>query len=609
MIDFKQIIANRISKVIDIDKNELVEYIEIPKDDKNGDYAFPCFKIAKKLKKSPQIIANEIKEKLENEVQVLSNESQEKPKNEFQIINKELQESEGKDQSLNKDLNQKNIDEIDKIEVVGGYLNFFINKELLAEEVLKAVNDSEKFGSSKIGNGKTILIDYSSPNIAKPFHIGHLRTTLIGNSLYKVYKYLGYNTIGINHLGDYGTQFGKMIEAYKMWGDEYNLEEDPINQMMDMYVRINNLCKEDENVLNRCRENFKLLENGDKYCTDLWNKFKELSMIEFNKIYELLDVKFDSYKGEAFYADKTDEVIKILDEKGKLTESEGAKVVDLTDVGIKTPCIIQKANGSSIYAARDLAAILYRARTYDFDKCLYVVAYEQNLHFKQIFAVAKYLVDEKYANGLIHVSYGMVNLPTGKMSTRLGNVVKIEDLLNGTIEKAKEVIEEKNSELENKDDIAKKVGIGAVVFNTLSTTTIKDQIFDWDTALNFQGETGPYVQYTYVRTKSILDKIDKIPKFENISIQNLTDEYSFEVLKLLYNFENILIQVTEKNEPSFLARYLIDLSKAFSNFYNENKIICEDDNLKNARIYLTYSVSIVLKQGAELLGMQMPEKM
>ena len=571
MLNFKQIIANEISKVTQIDEEELEAYIEVPKDTKNGDYAFPCFRLAKELKKAPPIIANEIKEKLEAEISAQ--------------------------------------EEIEKIEVAGGYLNFYINKEILANEVLKEISLKEEFGKSEIGNGKNIIVEYSAPNIAKPFHIGHLRTTLIGNSLYRIYKYLGYNTTGINHLGDYGTQFGKMIEAYKMWGNEYNLEDDPINKMMDMYVRINSICKEDQVVLERCRENFRLLEAGDKYCVDLWNKFKDLSMIEFNKIYDILDVKFDSIAGESFYADKTDEVIQILDEKGKLVESEGAKIVDLEYAGIETPCIIQKSNGSTIYATRDLAAIIYRARTYDFDKCLYVVAYEQNLHFKQIFEVAKYLVDEKYVKGLEHVSYGMVTLPTGKMSTRLGNVVKIEDLLNGTIEKAGEIIQEKNPELENKEEVAQKVGIGAIVFNTLSTTTGKDQVFDWDTALNFQGETGPYIQYTYVRTKSVLEKAGYIPEFKDIKIENLLDEDSIEVLKLIYNFEDILIQVTQKEEPSILARYLIDLSKTFSSFYNENKIITENKDVQDARIYLTYATGKVLKQGAELLGMKMPEKM
>ncbi len=568
MIQFKNEIAKEISKATEIEQNEIEGYIEIPKDQNNGDYAFPCFRLAKTLKKAPQAIAEEIKEKIEIDNNI-----------------------------------------IEKIEVLGGYINFYINKKLLAKEVLEEITSKEEYGKSEIGKGKNIIVEYSSPNIAKPFHIGHLRTTLIGNSLYRIYKYLGYNTTGINHLGDYGTQFGKMIEAYKMWGEEYDLTVDPINKLMDMYVRINDLCKADENVLERCRENFRLLEAGDKYCTDLWNKFKDVSMVEFEKIYDILNVKFDSYNGEAFYSDKIDEVIQILEEKGVLVESEGAKIVDLTDVGIKTPCIVQKANGSSIYATRDLAAIMYRAKTYDFDKCLYVVAYEQNLHFKQIFAVAKYLVDEKYVKGLEHVSYGMVALPSGRMSTRLGNVVKIEDLINGTIEKAEEIIAEKNPDLEEKEEVAKKVGIGAIVYNTLSTANIKDQIFDWNTALNFQGETGPYIQYTYVRTQSVLSKVEEMPKFEDINIEKLQDEYSINVLKTIYNFEDILTQVTNKEEPSILARYLIDLAKAFSNFYNENKIIGEEKELQDARIYLTNAVGKLLKIGGYLLGMEMPNKM
>ena len=568
MLNFKNEIAKYIANATNIQQNEIESFIEIPKDKNNGDYAFPCFRLAKILKKAPPAIAEEIKEKIE-------------------------------------------VDEkyITKIEIAGGYLNFYINKKIQIEELFKEFSENEEYGKSKIGKGKNIIVEYSSPNIAKPFHIGHLRTTLIGNCLYRVYKYLGYNTTGINHLGDYGTQFGKMIEAYKMWGKEYDLTEDPINKMMDMYVKINDLCKKDEEVLERCRENFKLLENGDKYCTELWEKFKELSLKEFSKIYDILNVKFDSYAGESFYQDKMDEVIQILESKGRLTESNGAKIVDLEDRGINTPCIIQKSDGSTIYATRDLAAILYRARTYDFDKCLYVVAYEQNLHFKQIFEVAKDLVDEKYWKGLEHISYGMVSLPTGKMSTRLGNVVKIEQLISETINKAKEIIEEKNPNLPDKDEVAKKVGVGAIIFNTLASTNIKDQIFDWNVALNFQGETGPYIQYTYVRTRSVLEKIQEIPNVNEIKIEKLMDEYSLNLIDLLYNFEDILKQVTCKNEPGILARYLIDVAKNYSIFYNENKIICEDKELQNARVYLTNCVSKVLKQGANLLGIEMPEKM
>ena len=569
MIDFKNEISKAIEKVINIDSKTLNTYIEVPKDFENGDYSFPCFKLAKELKKSPQIIAGEIQEKIE--------------------LDKKI---------------------IEKIEVAGGYINFYINKETITKEVIDEISSNENYGHSNVGKNKNIVIDYSSPNIAKPFHIGHLKTTVIGGALYNIYKYLGYNVIGINHLGDYGTQFGKLIEGYKLFGNEYDLTENPIDKLADIYKRINELCSEDEKVLENCRENFKLLEKGDEYCTKLWKKFSDLSIGEFQKIYDLLGSKFDFWLGESFYADKTDEVIKILENTGKLQESEGAKIVDLSNSGIDTPCIIYKSNESTIYATRDLAAILYRARTYNFDKCIYVTSYEQNLYFKQIFEVAKLLgLDEKYTNGLEHVAYGMVRLPSGKMSTRQGNFVKIEDLLNDTIKEARRIIEDKNPNLEDKENVAKDVGIGAVIFNNLATSRIKDEIFDIDTMLNFQGETGPYLQYTYVRTKSVIEKVSSIPKIENINVEVLTDKYSQNIIKLIYKFEDILNQVIDKNEPSILSRYLIDLAKAYSLFYNENKIIVDDEKIKNARVFLTYAVGKVLKIGCNLLGINMPNKM
>ena len=567
MKNFKEIIAKQIAKTIEINEKELESYIETPKDTKNGDYAFPCFRLAKELRKAPPAIANEIKEKIEP------------------------------------------VEEIEKIEVVGGYLNFFINKETLAKEVLEEILKTEQYGKSEIGKEKNIVIDYSAPNIAKPFHIGHLRSTVIGGALYNIYKYLGYNVTGVNHLGDYGTQFGKLIEGYKMWGEEYDIEKDPINELTKIYIRINEACKNDEQILENCRNNFKKLEDGDPYCVEIWKKFRELSLQEFQKVYDLLGSKFDSWNGESFYSDKMPEVIDILQKTGKLVESQGAKIIDLEDKGINTPCIIEKSNGSTTYATRDLAAILYRARTYDFDKALYVTSYEQVLHFKQVFEVAKLLgLDEKYTNGLEHVSFGMVLLPEGKMSTREGNIIKLEELLNEAISRAKEIIEQKNPDLENKEEVAKKVGIGAVIFNDMSASRIKDEVFDWNTILNFQGETGPYIQYTYVRTKSVLEKAGYLPKIEDVNTENLSDDYSMAIFKLIYNFEDVLVQVTDKNEPSILARYLIDLAKAYSSFYNENKIIVEDKEVQDARIYLTYATSEVLKQGANLLGIEMPEK-
>lgn len=569
MINFKNIIANAISKVVNINETEIEMSIEKPKGSENGDYAFPCFRLAKELHKAPQMIANDVKE------------------------------------NIKVDENQ-----ITKIEVVGGYLNFFINKEILVKEVLNEMSENKEYGKSTIGNGKNIVIDYSAPNIAKPFHIGHLRSTVIGAALYKIYKYLGYNVTGINHLGDYGTQFGKLIEGYKLWGNEYNIEENPIDELTKIYIRINQACKEDEKVLENCRNNFKKLEDGDKYCVEIWQKFRELSLKEFQKVYDILGSKFDSWNGEAFYSDKMPEVIDILNKTGKLVESEGAKIIDLEDKGINTPCIIEKSNGSSTYATRDLAAIMYRARTYDFDKALYITSYEQVLHFKQVFEVAKLLgLDEKYTNGLEHVAFGMVLLPTGKMSTREGTSIKLSELLNEAISRAKAIIEQKNPELENKDEVAKKVGVGAVIFNDLANNRVKDEIFDWDTILNFQGETGPYIQYTYVRTKSVIEKAGGVPDISEVNSELLQDEYSIKLLKLIYDFEDVLVQVTDKNEPSILSRYLIDVAKAYSNFYNENKIINDDKNLQNARVYLTYSAGIILKTGAGLLGIEMPDKM
>ena len=567
MIDFKSIIAQELAKVTNID--EIEQYIEIPSNKEMGDYSLPCFKLAKELKKSPQIIANEIKEKLK----------------------------------LDEDI-------VEKVQVVNGYLNFFINPKAIINTVFQEIEaKKEQFGSSTIGNGKNIVIDYSSPNIAKPFHIGHLRSTVIGGALYKIYKFLGYNVTGINHLGDYGTQFGKLIEGYKRWGDEYNIEENPIDELTKIYVRINNLCKEDESVLEECRNNFKKLEEGDKYCTELWQKFRSLSLKEFQKVYDLLDVNFDSLNGEAFYSDKMGEVVNLLEKSGKLVESEGARVIDLEDKQMP-PCLIEKTNGSTTYATRDLAAILYRARTYNFDKAIYVTSYEQILHFKQVFEVAKLLgLDEKYTNNLVHVPFGMVMLKTGKMSTREGNIIKLEELLNEAISRASTIIEEKNPNLENKEEVAKRVGIGAVIFNDLYNSRIKDEIFDWDTMLNFNGETGPYLQYMYVRTNSILEKVEKIEKISNIDISVLEDEESINLIKEIYFFGDIIKQAAIKDEPYIISRYLINIAKLFSTFYNENKIIIEDEKVKNARVYVTYCTNLVLKIGAKLLGIQMPEKM
>ena len=571
MKDFKQIIAEEIEKATNIKSEQILSNIGVPKDASNGDYAFPCFSLAKELKKSPVAIAEEIKQKIE---QGLEN-------------NKEISE----------------------VNAVNGFLNFKLNKNYIAKEVVEEFEkEKQHFGAGKLEKVQNIVIDYSAPNIAKPFHIGHLRSTVIGQALYNIYKFLGYNVTGINHLGDYGTQFGKLIEGYKRWGTEYDIENNPIDELTKIYIRINNLCKEDESVLEECRNNFKKLEDGDEYCTTLWKKFRDLSLKEFNKVYDVLGIKFDSLNGEAFYSDKMPEIINILEKAGKLEESEGAKVVKLGEE--MPPCLIIKSNGSTTYATRDLAAIKYRAETYDFDKAIYVTSYEQILHFKQVFETAKYLgLAPKYTNGLVHVPFGMVLSKDGKMSTREGKIIKLEDLLNEAIEKSRKVIENKNPNLENKEEVAKKVGIGAVIFNDLANSRIKDELFDWDTMLNFNGETGPYVQYTTVRAKSVLEKAGNQPDIKDVNIEKMNDIDSQKIINQLYNFNNILKSVTEKEEPSILARYLIDLAQNFSSFYNNCHIITEDKELQNARLYITYMVKTVLEKGLNLLGIQVPEKM
>ena len=563
MVDLKKEISLLLNKEVSIDTYPLIK--EIKEKDK-GDYTFPCFALAKELHKAPNQIADELKDKIDSEI-------------------------------------------IEKIEAVNGYLNFFIDKEFLTREVFKEYEKSKENYGKEEQNGKTVCVEYSSPNIAKPFHIGHMRTTLIGHALYNIYKYLGYKTIGINHLGDYGTQFGKLIEGYKLWGNEYDLSTNTIDKLVEIYVRINQECENPE-VLERCRNNFKLLEEGDEYCVSLWKKFSELSMNEFNQTYKKLGIKFDEIKGEASYVSDKENILKILEKNNKLEISEGAKIVDLEKDGINTPCIIEKSDGSSIYATRDLAAILYRSKTYDYDKSIYVTGYEQELHFKQVFAVAKYLdLDEKYVNGLEHVSYGMYRLKEGKMSTRKGNFVKLEDILNDAIDRAKAKVTDKNPDLEDIDEVAKKVGIGAVVFGDLYNSRIKDEVFDIDEMLEFQGETCPYIQYMYVRIKSILRKLNQEVLINDVKYDKLRNDLSYDLVKQIYNFNSILKEVIDKNEPYILSRYLIKLAQTYSEYYNTYKILSDDIDERNSRVYLISIVANILKTGCNLLGIEMPEKM
>jgi len=567
MDNIKFNIAEAIAKVLEMDVEDIKQNIEKPKMSNMGDFAYPCFRLAATLKKAPPVIANDIKEK--------------------------LQEIEG----------------VSKVEVVAGYVNFFADSNKIAEkvvtEILESGDDCYKLDE---GNNKTICIDYSSPNIAKPFHIGHLRSTVIGAALVKIYKTLGYNVVGINHLGDFGTQFGYVIEGYKRFGKNYDLSTEPIKKLVEIYVKINEMAKEDENIVENARKNFALLEAGDAETVALWEKFRTLSLEEYKKIYDILGITFDSYNGEAFYNDKMDEIVDILKNKDKLVESEGAKVVELETE--KVPCMILKTNGSTTYATRDLAAILYRARTYDYTKCIYLTGYEQILHFKQIFETAKYIVDEKYTVGLAHVPFGMVLGPGGKkLSTRKGASTTIKDVIDEAVEKARQVLEVKGKTGEEAEKIASSVGIGAVIFNDLKNNRIKDEIFDLDEMLKFEGETGPYVQYTYVRTNSIMKKAGLDLNTQDIDLGVLKSKEEIDLIKLLANRKNIVKDAAKENEPSILTRYIIDVASSFSKYYNECQIIVEDEKIKLARLALVKATGYVLKNGLKILGINAPDKM
>lgn len=569
MINFKEKIAKEIASVTNLDEKKLATYIEIPPNSDLGDFAFPCFKLAKSLRKAPPVIANEIKENIKIDEKI-----------------------------------------IEKIEIVGGYLNIYINKETLIENVLKEVADKkEKYGSSDIGQNKNVVIDYSAPNIAKPFHIGHLRSTVIGGALYKIYNFLGYNSVGINYLGDWGLQFGKVMAGYDMWKDEYDFSKSEIQAILKIYVKFCQEEKENPELTEKAREYFKRLEDGAEKEVKTWKWIRKISLENYQKTYNLLNSKFDSYNGESYYNDKMEPIVEELRNKGLLKESEGAQVVDLAEYDMP-PCIIITSAGTTIYATRDLASLKDRINTYNFDKAIYVVGNEQRLHFKQVFKVLELMGYPEYAAKCEHVPFGLVVDKTGeKIGSRKGNSVFLEDILKEAIQKVEKIIDEKNPNLENKEEVARKVGVGAIIFNDLSNSRIKDEIFDWDMLLNFQGETGPYIQYIYVRTRSLIEKAGYIPQIENINFSVLKEKEAIETVKLLYNFNEVVQNAADKNEPSVVARYLIDVAQNFSTFYNEHKIITEDKALQDARLALTYCVGTVLKTGVTLLGMEMPDKM
>lgn len=560
----KEQIIELIMKAAELDRKTVEGILEIPPKADMGDYAFPCFQLAKTLHKAPPAIAADIAEKI-GAVNIL-----------------------------------------DKLEVKGAYLNFFLKKEMFVKSMLECA-DTANFGSSSIGRGRTICIDYSSPNVAKNFHVGHLRTTIIGNSLYKIYSKLGYHVERINHLGDWGTQFGKLIVAYKAWGSREAVEKNGVAELMRLYVKFHEEADKDDTLNDQARAWFTKMEHGNEEALEIWKWFVDISLKEYKGTYELLGMEFDHYTGESFYRDKTASVIEKLQNANLLKESEGARIVDLEKYNM-APCLIMKKDGSSIYATRDLAAIYYRKETYDFEKCLYVTGQEQKLHFAQVFKVMELLGNDWAKDSLVHIPYGLVSLEGAKLSTRSGNIIYAEDILLEAIDKVKKTIEEKNPNLEDKDKVAKTVGVGAILFHDLYNQRIKDVSFKWDKVLNFDGETGPYVQYTYVRCASILRSVS-YDENADINCGLLLDDEAVALLKEINRFPQVVIDAAEKYEPSVVARFAMDVAQSFSRFYNACRVNVEDTNLRNARIKLVALTKNTIKDALDLLGIQCPEQM
>lgn len=560
----KNQIVNLLSQNIEVlTSEEISQLIEIPPKPEMGDFAFPCFRLAKSYHKAPPMIAQDLKESIG-------------------------------DQAF-----------LSEIKVIGGYLNFYVDKAQYAQQIIDKYNNATDYGCSDQGKDKTICIDYSSPNVAKNFHVGHLRTTIIGNSLYKIFSKLGYKVVRINHLGDWGTQFGKLIVAYKKWGSREAVEEKGIEELMDIYVKFHEEAEKDDSLNDEARAWFLKMEQGNEEALEIWQWFRDISLKEFMRVYNILGMEFDSFAGESFYRDKTADVIKRLTDDGLLKESQGAMIVPLDEYDMP-PCIVAKKDGSSIYATRDLAAILYRKATYNFDRCLYVTGLEQKLHFSQVFKVIE-LMGNDYAKNLVHIPYGLVSLKSGKISSRKGNVIFAEDLLRESINKTTSIIEEKNPDIPDKEEVAKQVGIGAIIFNDLYNQRIKDVIFDWNKLLNFDGETGPYVQYTYARASSVLRKIGEVP--DTIDYTLLTDEASIGLLKEIERYPQVIKDAAERYEPSVIARYSIDLAHAFNKFYHECQINVEDETTKYTRTNVVKIARYIIKDALSLLGIQCPEQM
>ena len=573
MIDFKKEIAEIIAKNLDgLTEDEIKSMIEIPQDQSMGDYAFPCFRLAKTMRKAPNLIAAELAEKLQGE-QLFS-----------------------------------------EISPVNAYVNMFVSREeMMKSTVSEVLEEKENFGRSDIGGNKKVIVEFSSPNIAKPFHIGHIRSTVIGNSLSKIYDALGYDVFKINHLGDYGTQFGKMICAYRRWGNREDVINSPIKTLLGYYTKFHVEVEEHPELEDEARAIFTKLEQGSKEEVELWQWFREESLKEFQRVYDMLGIEFDSYNGESFYSDKMPRFEKELSDKGLLHESKGAQVVDLEEYKLGT-ALIKKSDGSSLYITRDIAAAVYRKENYDFYKNIYVVATQQNLHFQQLFKILE-LMGYDWANQCVHVPFGMVRLEEGTMSTRHGRVVFLEDVLNGAIEKTREIIEEKNPNIENLEEITSQVGIGAVVFNELSNNRIKDYTFKWDQILNFDGETGPYVQYTHARCASLLRKagediVAKAQDPKNVDFALLAkSDSAYELTKLIYAFPGVVEQAGEKYEPSIITRHIIDIAQCFNKFYHDEHIIVDDEVEKISKIALVIATKRVIATGIGLLGMKAPERM
>lgn len=566
MTDFKQQVAEALMENTEgLELNEIKGMIEIPPNSEMGDFAFPCFKLAKTMRKAPNLIAEGIAGALSQ------------------------------------------TDAFEKVENKGGYVNFFLDKKAVIRSTLTEVREkADKYGGSDIGAGKRVIVEYSSPNIAKPFHIGHIRSTVIGNSIYKIYDFLGYETIRINHLGDYGTQFGKMIVAYRKWGSREEVEKEPIKTLLALYVKFHEEAEEHPELEDEAREVFKKLEDGEEDEVSLWKWFREESLKEFNRVYDMLGITFDSYAGESFYSDKMDRITDMMAEKGLLKKSDGAEIVDLSEYGM-SPALIRKKDGSTLYITRDIAAAVYRKEHYNFDKNIYVVAAQQNLHFQQWFKIIE-LMGFDWADQCVHINFGLVSLDDGTMSTRKGKVVFLEDVLNRAVEKTAEIIREKNNAGEDIDKVAKQVGIGAVVFQELSNNRIKDYTFSWDKVLNFEGETGPYVQYTHARACSVLRNAG-VQIDSDVDYSYITGESAYELTKLILRFPQTVQDAADKYEPSVVARHIIDVAQAFNKFYHDEHIIVENEEEQKAKLLLVDAARQTLVNGLSLLGMEAPERM